>query len=332
MHIHSVANMSVHIRATGGAGPGDPALGDVVLRGRQSTRALKRKLLQRARRTLVCGLAALAWSQQSFADDTTNAALIGDPIVWGQSMHQVMGGTSATLPGAGIAGPMGIYAVVQLADKITAAKSAANSTLTADKALTNYFGFVLANPAVSGLLVLVKWKDLEQTEGTYLFDYLDDALDAIDTWNAANPSAPPKTLQLAVTPGFNAPDWLFDDIDTAVRTSSPGISSGSCDGLFTAQPVSSSCGYTNVFQETEGGKATYKRLPLPWNSVYKTKWQTFLYALEAHIGSEPSFVSISVAGPTASSGGNHSSQRQESTHAPERRGRCLHRVELPVGK
>jgi hypothetical protein len=66
--------------------------------------------------------------------------------------------------------------------------------------------------------------------------------------------------------------------------------------------VSSSCGYTNVFQETEGGKATYKRLPLPWNSVYKTKWQTFLYALEAHIGSEPSFVSISVAGPTASSG------------------------------
>jgi hypothetical protein len=32
-----------------------------------------------------------------------------------------------------------------------------------------------------------------------------------------------------------------------------------------------------------------------------TSWQTFLSALEAHIGSEPSFVSIAVAGPTASS-------------------------------
>ncbi len=216
MRIHSVANMAVHIRAAGAADSCDPALGDAVLRGRRSTRALKRKLLQRTRRTLVCGLAALAWSQQSFADDTTNAALISDPIVWGQSMHQVMGGTSATLPGAStIQGPMGIYAIVELGDKITAAKSAANSKLTADQALTNYFSFVLANPAVSGLLVIVKWKDLEETEGTYLFNYLDAAFNAIDDWNAANPSAPPKTLQLVVAPGFNSPDWLFKKHDRA---------------------------------------------------------------------------------------------------------------------
>jgi hypothetical protein len=217
-------------------------------------------------------------------------------------MHQVMGGTSATLPGgSAISGPMGIYAVAQIADKITTAKSVANSTLTTDQALTNYFSFVVANPAVSGLLIMVKWKDLEPTEGSYLFNYLDDAFDAIDAWNAANPSAPPKTLQLVVTPGFNSPDWLFADMDAAIGTGSPG--SGSCDGLFQtpALPVSSSCGYTNVFQETESGKPTYMPLPLPWNSVYKTKWQTFLYALEAHSGSEPGLVSIAVAGPTASS-------------------------------
>ena len=65
--------------------------------------------------------------------------------------------------------------------------------------------------------------------------------------------------------------------------------------------MSRSCGYTKIFQETESGTPAYKRLPLPWNSVYKTSWQTFLYALEAQIGSEPSFVSIAVAGPTASS-------------------------------
>ena len=111
---------------------------------------------------------------------------------------------------------MGIYAIVELGDKITAAKSVANSKLTADQALTNYFSSVLANPAVSGLLVIVKWKDLEETEGTYLFNYLDDAFNAIDDWNAANPSAPPKTLQLVVAPGFNSPDWLFKDIDAAI--------------------------------------------------------------------------------------------------------------------
>jgi hypothetical protein len=94
----------------------------------------------------------------------------------------------------------------------------------------------ISRPAVSGVMVLVRWKELEQTEGTYSFNYLGDAFNAIFAWNAVNPSAPPKTLQFVVTPGFNSPD-LFKDMDTAVGTGSPG--SGSCDGLFMAsvQPV-----------------------------------------------------------------------------------------------
>jgi hypothetical protein len=42
-------------------------------------------------------------------------------------------------------------------------------------------------------------------------------------------------------------------------------------------------------------------LPLPWNTFYKSSWQTFLTALIARYGSNPAFVSIAVAGPTASS-------------------------------
>ena len=40
---------------------------------------------------------------------------------------------------------------------------------------------------------------------------------------------------------------------------------------------------------------------MPWNPLYKSSWRTFLTALAARYGSNPAFVSISVAGPTASS-------------------------------
>jgi uncharacterized protein (TIGR03437 family) len=42
-------------------------------------------------------------------------------------------------------------------------------------------------------------------------------------------------------------------------------------------------------------------LPLPWNPLYKTSWNQFLTALAARYGSNAAFVSIAVAGPTASS-------------------------------
>jgi hypothetical protein len=47
--------------------------------------------------------------------------------------------------------------------------------------------------------------------------------------------------------------------------------------------------------------ATSKPLPLPWNAVYKSSWRTFLVALASRYGDDPAFVSIAVAGPTATS-------------------------------
>jgi uncharacterized protein (TIGR03437 family) len=40
---------------------------------------------------------------------------------------------------------------------------------------------------------------------------------------------------------------------------------------------------------------------LPWDATYKSSWRTFLTALAARYGSNPAFVSIAVAGPTAAS-------------------------------
>jgi hypothetical protein len=49
----------------------------------------------------------------------------------------------------------------------------------------------------------------------------------------------------------------------------------------------------------EGGDSA--ELPLPWNPMYKSAFQTFLAALAARYGSNPAFVAIAVAGPTAAS-------------------------------
>lgn len=49
------------------------------------------------------------------------------------------------------------------------------------------------------------------------------------------------------------------------------------------------------------GVASPMDLPMPWDSTYKSAWQTFLSALAKQYGSRPELVSIAVAGPTASS-------------------------------
>ena len=40
---------------------------------------------------------------------------------------------------------------------------------------------------------------------------------------------------------------------------------------------------------------------MPWNPIYKSAWQTFLMTLNARYGTNPVFVSIAIAGPTAAS-------------------------------
>jgi hypothetical protein len=279
-----------------------------------------RTLLRRTLPALVCTLALLALLPQGRAQnigDDTNAAAIpkGDGTTWAQSMHQVMGGTSNTLPGVGtVRGPAGVYAVVRLTDRINdALRTTGVGTLApcepvvsqaVDDALTAYFNYLLEpsllfNPN-SGLVILAQWDDLSTCDpgtnlespnpGSFRFNYLDDAFSAIEAWNADNPSLPPKTLQLVVTPGFNSPAWLTGELNT-------------CDGLFVSYfpAPARDCDYTSIFYRVENAPQVQWPLPLPWSQGYKDRWKFFLTALNNHIGSRQEFVSIAVAGPTASS-------------------------------
>jgi uncharacterized protein (TIGR03437 family) len=190
--------------------------------------------------------------------------------------------------------PRGIYAVVNVETEINTLQKGNPSITTAqlDAGLSNFYQGLLSNPAVSGLALQLHWDTLNPNApgaaNTYYWNYLDDAFSQAAAWNAGNPASTPKTIQLIVTAGFQSPQWLLNQIP-------------SCDGLFQTPVITPpvTCGAVTFTGYSEGGDGTM--LPLPWNPVYKSAWQTFLTALAVRYGSNPLFVSIAVAGPTAAS-------------------------------
>ncbi len=190
--------------------------------------------------------------------------------------------------------PRGIYAVVNVEDEIGALLTADPSITVAqlDAGFNSFYQELLSNPAIAGLALRPHWDTLNPNPpgapNTYYWNLVDDAFNQAAVWNAQNPAQAPKTIQLIVTPGFQSPQWVLDQIP-------------SCDGLFQTPVVMppNTCGEATFTGFSEAGDGDV--LPLPWNPVYKSAWQTFLTALAARYGSNPLFVSIAVAGPTAAS-------------------------------
>jgi hypothetical protein len=190
--------------------------------------------------------------------------------------------------------PRGIYAVVNVEEHIK--KEQATKPSIAPAELKVYFvklyQDLLGNPAVSGLAMWVNWSALNPNppgaSNAYDWTYLDDAFNEASAWSARNPTKTPKTIQLVPLPGFQTPQWVMSQIP-------------SCDGLlrFPVQTPPRMCGKATIAGFVEG--RGIRELPMPWNPVYKNAWRTFLTALAARYQSNPAFVSISVAGPTASS-------------------------------
>jgi hypothetical protein len=186
--------------------------------------------------------------------------------------------------------PRGIYAVVAPAKEIKELRKANPKSTTAQlyQDLANLYSALLGNPAVSGLTLQVHWDTLNPNPPgntiTYDWTVVDLAFAAADSWNMQNPSGVPKTIQLIAEPGFQSPQWVRDQIP-------------SCDALFDKGTPPSDCGEVTFDGYSEEHDSNV--LPLPWNAVYKSAWQTFLEALAARYGSRSTFVSIAVAGPTA---------------------------------
>jgi len=188
--------------------------------------------------------------------------------------------------------PIGIYAVVPVERVVSPLQTEGVTVSGINSYLLSFYAGLLNNPAVSGLTLQVHWDTLNprhaQKANPYFWDYVDDAFSAVQAWNANHPSGVPKGVQLIVAAGFNSPQWMLNDLT-------------SCDGLFydPEVPPPSSCGKVTFTNFEEGGDSS--ELPLPWNTTYQGAWATFLQALAKQYNSNPSFVSIAVAGPTAAS-------------------------------
>ena len=189
--------------------------------------------------------------------------------------------------------PRGIYAIVNTEDLINQMpQTPPITTAQLDAYFNSLYEALLSNPAVSGLTLQVHWDRLNPNPPTsanaYAWNLVDDAFNQVAAWNAQNPALAPKTIQIIATPGFNSPAWMLAQIP-------------SCDGLFQSpvQTPPSNCGTVIFKGYTEANDGNV--FPLPWNPSYKSAWRTFLTAFAARYASNPAFVSISVAGPTAAS-------------------------------
>jgi len=197
-------------------------------------------------------------------------------------------------------GPQGIYAIINIYEYTQQYQKIQNPPMTQEQYLTEQYHDVLENPAVSGLAIWVKWSLVNphapEAANAYDWRWIDDAFNEVSLWNSQNPDKAPKTIQLVPTPGFNSPDWLLGQIHSCNFLFSPA---------YPAPPVGGSCGKATFSGFKEGGvvagKPVARDLPMPWDPTYKRAWETFLTALNNRYGSNPSLVSMSVAGPTASS-------------------------------
>jgi uncharacterized protein (TIGR03437 family) len=190
--------------------------------------------------------------------------------------------------------PRGIYAVVDTGGLIKMQQQANPLITTAqlDVYFNSLYQALLSDPAVAGLTLQIRWDTVNPnpptTANPYLWNIVDDAFNQAAAWDAQNPGQTPKTIQIIADPGFNSPAWMLAQIPP-------------CDGLFQSpvQTPPSTCGTVTIkgYNEADDGNV----LPLPWNAFYKSSWQTFLTAFNARYGSNPAFVSIAVAGPTAAS-------------------------------
>jgi hypothetical protein len=178
---------------------------------------------------------------------------------------------------------MGIYSVVRVEE----------ASKTYD--LPTLYDTLLGNQAVSGLAIQVHWDTLNPNPPSdpdaYSWGPVDDAFTSVANWNSLNSNSTPKTIQLIVSPGFNSPQWVRDELT-------------SCNGLFLFSglllpPPSSECGYATFTNFAEEDQADSMELPMPWNATYQMAWKTFLQALADKYNGNPALVSIAVAGPTA---------------------------------
>jgi hypothetical protein len=122
-----------------------------------------------------------------------------------------------------------------------------------------------ANPNIAGLTFRTSWADVEPADGNFVWTKLDTVFDNAEKNN--------KWVELVLIPGFGAPAWALQGVQTA------------------------------TFSVVYGpGKGDQLALPLPWDQTYLDRWFAFLKAVSARYQNRPAFIKIAADGPTSVTG------------------------------
>ncbi len=121
---------------------------------------------------------------------------------------------------------------------------------------------LLNNPFINGIAAQINWRDIEPVQGQPDWSRLDELFAAAESSK--------KWVQLAIFPGFFAPEWAKD---------------GAQSDLFPIQ--------------YGPGHGTVAVLPMPSDRVYLDRWFAFVKQLSERYGRSPAFRMIAAAGPTS---------------------------------
>ncbi|HYX28967.1 MAG TPA: beta-galactosidase, partial [Pyrinomonadaceae bacterium] len=175
--------------------------------------------------------------------------------------------------------PAGVYAKV-LIDEAVASYTGPPENIHI--CLRQLYHDLLHSDAIQGLTIGGHWDKIQTADATYPdgydFSYLDDA------FIEANKAG--KSIQLIITPGFDTPTWLTEQLP---------------DCVWENKVLQGRCGKQQWYKFRESQRADSDMLPLPWDKLYKKKWYAFLEGLNANYAENPAFVAIAVAGPVAAS-------------------------------
>lgn len=123
---------------------------------------------------------------------------------------------------------------------------------------------ILKNPAIRGVVLRMRWQDIEPTEGTYRWNYFDEQIKRAGQWG--------KAVSLRVpSGGRNTPEWVMKlpDVETFRFID------------------------RNPYHKETGGQEL--SIPVFWNPVFLEKKKQFITAWGARYGTNPQVGTVDMA-------------------------------------
>jgi acid phosphatase len=125
---------------------------------------------------------------------------------------------------------------------------------------------IKTNTNIDGVSIRVRgWSTVEPTEGKFDWSKVDSMIAQVSTPN------PTKKITIAIPAGYTTPQWVYD---------------------------AGAASYSWVWDRTWGAPiCSIAKMPLPWDSVFQSKWATLVTAFGAKYSNNPQIVSIKLTGP-----------------------------------